>query len=171
MTRDQKVVAVGAGSGVAAMLLAMWALSTTLPVPADAATLDGRIAYALRWNAVAALPLFVMLVAVGNARFKSEAIDPTRGAESRTTLIDGRVADNTLQQFALFVAGTLGLAASLPAERMPVIGAAAIVFVTMRLLFWIGYRIDPLYRAFGFSSTLYMNLGLLLAALWYGVRQ
>lgn len=169
MTRDQKVVAVGAGSGVVAMLLAMRALTAVLPVPADAATLDGRIAYALRWNAVAALPLFVMLVAVGNARFKSEAIDPTRGAESRTTLIDGRVADNTLQQFALFVAGTLGLAASLPAEDLPVIGAAAIVFVTMRLLFWIGYRIDPLYRAFGFSSTLYLNLGLLIAAVWLAV--
>lgn len=171
MTRDQKVVAVGAGSGVVAMLLAMWGLSAVLPVPTGAASLDGRIAYALRWNAVAALPLFVMLVAVGNARFESEAIDPTRGAESRTMQIDARVADNTLQQFALFVAGTLGLAASLPGEYIPAIGAAAIVFVTMRLLFWIGYRIDPLYRAFGFSSTLYLNLGLLLAALWYGIRQ
>jgi hypothetical protein len=30
----------------------------------------------------------------------------------------------------------------------------------------IAYRIDPLYRAFGFSSTAYFNLGLLLAALW-----
>jgi len=169
MTRDQKIVAVGAGSGVLSMALAMWLLSALLPMPAGVETLDGRLAYALRWAALAALPLFVMLAAVGNARFKSEAIDPTRGAEDKAMVIDGRVADNTLQQFALFLTGSLGLAASLPPERMPVIGAAAIVFVACRILFWIGYRIHPLYRAFGFASTAYLNLGLLIAALWLAV--
>jgi hypothetical protein len=36
----------------------------------------------------------------------------------------------------------------------------------MRIAFWTGYRIKPVYRAFGFASTFYMNLGMLLAALW-----
>ena len=80
-----------------------------------------------------------------------------------------RVVDNTLQQFALFLAGSLALAASLSPERVTVIGAVAITFTVCRILFWIGYRIDPLYRAFGFSSTAYLNLALLLAALWYAV--
>ncbi|TFI57214.1 MAPEG family protein [Sphingomonas parva] len=166
MTRDQKIVATGAASGVAAMAVLLWLLSTWLPTPPGADALDRRIAYALRWQALAALPLFLMVVAVGNARFASDAIDPTAGAEDRAMIINGRVADNTLQQFALFVAGSLALAASIPPDYLQVIGAAAIVFVIMRLLFWIGYRIDPLYRAFGFSSTAYMNLGLLAAALW-----
>ena len=74
-----------------------------------------------------------------------------------------------MQQFALFAAGSLALAVSLSPERLPVIGAAAITFTVCRLLFWIGYRINPLYRAFGFSSTAYLNLGLLLAALWLAV--
>ncbi len=166
MTRDQKIVAVGAGSGIAAMALAMWGLSALLPAPAGAETLDGRLAYALRWMPLAVLPLFLMVAAIGNARFLGEAIDPTRGVEDRKTMIDGRVADNTLQQFALFAAGSLGLAASLPPERIMVVGAAAIVFAVCRILFWIGYRIHPLYRAFGFSSTAYLNLGLIVAALW-----
>ena len=72
MTREQKTVAVGAASGVAAMLLATWLLYTVLPAP----TAD-PIAYALRWLPVAALPLLAMIVAVGNARAMGPAIDPT----------------------------------------------------------------------------------------------
>ncbi len=167
MTRDQKIVATGAASGVAFMLLAMWVLTTkVLPAPNDIAAIGERVAYALRWLPLAALPLFLMLAAVGNARFLSEAIDPTLGKEDRKTLINGRVADNTLQQFVLFAAGSLGVAASVPATCLQVTGAAAIVFAFCRIAFWIGYRIHPLYRAFGFSSTAYLNLGLLVAALW-----
>ena len=45
-----------------------------------------------------------------------------------------------------------------------------ITFVIARLVFWFGYRIHPLYRAPGFSSTAYLNLGMLLASLWFGLR-
>ena len=168
MTREQRIVAVGASSGIVSMLLAVWLLSTVLPAPVDADSAAARIVHAAKWLALAALPLLAMVAAVGNARFASEAIDPTRGAEDKTMVVNGRVADNTLQQFALFVAGLLALAASLPAERATLIGAAAIWFVVARIAFWVGYRIDPLYRAFGFASTFYLNLGLLLAALWFG---
>ena len=81
-------------------------------------------------------------------------------------IVDGRVADNTTQQFLLFLAGSLALAAALPAERLTIVGAAAITFLIVRLAFWWGYRIHPLYRAFGFASTAYLNLGMLVAALW-----
>ena len=166
MTRDQKTVAAGAVAGIASMLLGLWLLTTLLPPPAGVETVADRLAYAARWLAFAALPLFAMVAAVGNARFASAAIDPTLGLEDPKTRINGRVADNTTQQLLLFAAGSLGLAASLPADWMGVIRAAAIVFVVFRIVFWIGYRIHPLYRAPGFSSTAYLNLGLLLAAVW-----
>jgi hypothetical protein len=169
MTREQKVVALGAASGIIFMVAAMVALSALLPIPLSASALEGRIAYALRWQALAALPLFLMIGAVGNARFKSTAIDPTRGGEDRKTMINGRVADNSTQQLLLFMAGSLALAASLAPHQMPVVGAAAIVFAFCRIAFWIGYRIDPLYRAFGFSSTAYLNGGLLIAAIWFAI--
>jgi len=170
MTRDQKIVAAGAGSGIASMLLLLWLLYGLVPPPADAEEAGDRIAYALRWNALAALPFFAMIVAVGNARFKSEAIDPTAGKESHAMIVDGRVAENTLQQLMLFLIGSLALAAAASGEEVRIVAAAAIVFVLMRTAFWIGYRIRPIYRAFGFSSTIYMNLGLLLGALWFSVR-
>lgn len=166
MTRDQKIVAAGAVTDIASMALALWLLSTQLPPPTGVESVADRLAYAARWLAFAALPLFAMVAAVGNARFLGEAIDPTRGAEDKAMIVNGRVADNTTQQLLLFAAGSLGLAASLPPAQMGVIRAAAIVFVAARLVFWIGYRIHPLYRAPGFSSTAYLNLGLLLAAVW-----
>jgi uncharacterized MAPEG superfamily protein len=166
MTRDQKIVAAGAASGIVSMAVAMWLLSTLLPAPAGMETLADRLAYAARWLAFAALPLFAMVAAVGNARFLGEAIDPTRGAEDKAMVVDGRVADNSTQQLLLFAAGLLGLAASLDPGSMGVVRAAAIIFVAARIVFWIGYRIHPLCRAPGFASTAYLTLGLLLGAVW-----
>jgi hypothetical protein len=170
MKRDQQLVSGGAASGVLAMASSMWGLSRALPVPAGLDTAGDRLAYALRWDAVAVLPFLAMILAIGNARALGPAIDPTLGAEDRAMLINGRVADNTLQQLAIFVVATLALAANLPAGQMPVIAAAAIVFTLARVVFWVGYRIHPLYRAPGFAATAYLNLGLLIAALWLGFR-
>jgi hypothetical protein len=169
LTADQKKVAVGAASGIISMSLAMWLLTAVLPHH-YAPTAGDRLAYAAGANACAAIVLFVMVAAVGNARFLSKAIDPMAHAESRRMIVDGRVADNTTQQFLIFCAATLGLAANISEDRLHVIAAAAIVFIIARIAFWIGYRIHPLYRAFGFASTAYLNLGLLLAAAWLAIR-
>jgi hypothetical protein len=168
MTKDQKTVAVGAVSGIIGMLLLVWLISTSmhpkvLDIPGN------RLAYAFEWSVVAVLPLFAMLVAVGNARFLSEAIDPTLGKESQKMVVDGRVADNTLQQFVCFLVAIAALSVSVPIEWISVIPAVAITFVICRLLFWIGYRIHPLYRAPGFASTAYMNLFMYIAVLWLGL--
>ena len=53
-----------------------------------------RLAYALEANAFAVLPLLIGIVAVGNSRFLSEAIDPTLHKEDRKTQIDGRVVED-----------------------------------------------------------------------------
>lgn len=166
MTKDQKIVATGALSGIVGMVLLVWGLSTIIVVPDLADTAADRIAYALPWAVVAILPYFVMVAAVGNARFLSEAIDPTLGKESQAMVVNGRVADNTLQQFVLFLVGMLGLAVTLPIDRLGIVAAAAVTFVVFRIVFWVGYRIKPVFRAPGFSSIAYMNLGMLLATLW-----
>jgi hypothetical protein len=165
MTKDQKTVAIGAASGIAAMVLLVWAIATHFPEPRVIDSNGDRLAYAFRWSVVAVLPLFVMLAAVGNARFLSEAIDPTLGRESERMVVDGRVADNTLQQFVCFLVGIVALSVTLPIERISYVPAIAITFVISRVIFWIGYRIHPLYRAPGFASTAYMNLFMYIAVI------
>lgn len=171
MNADQKIVAVGALSGVTAMLLSTWLLYTALPAPAGLQSSTDAILYALHWLPLAALPLLAMIVTVGNTRAMGPAIDPTLGNEDRATKINIRVANNTLEQFVLFAAGSLGLAASIDPAQVKVIGAAAIVFVAARIAFWIGYRIHPLYRAAGFASTAYLNICLIAAALYFAATK
>ena len=152
------------------MLLLVWGLSEIIPSPVVADTAADRLAYALHWAVLPALAFFAMIVAVGNARFASEAIDPTLGKETQKMIVDGRVADNTTQQFLLFLVGILALSVSLPVARISIVAAISITFVMMRLAFWIGYRIKPVHRAFGFASTAYLNLGMLVASLWLWPR-
>ena len=70
----------------------------------------------------------------------------------------------------LFVIGTLALSVSLPPGQMRVIAAVTIVFIVARFAFWIGYRIHPLYRAFGMAATMYLNIGILAWAGWNILR-
>jgi hypothetical protein len=166
MNSDQRVVAIGASSGIAAMLLSVWLLTGVLPPPAIVDQLAERLTYGLRANLVAVLPLFVMVITIANGRFASDAIDPTRGAETRIQEINGRVLENTLQQSFLFAIASLTASTLLPIGKLQVVWACAIWFVIARSAFWIGYRKHPLYRAPGMSGTAYMNLGLVLYCLY-----
>jgi hypothetical protein len=148
------------------MALSVWLLTQALPAPSIADAPGERLAYALRANVVALVPFFVMIIAVGNARFLSDAIDPTRNAEHPSMQIDGRVADNTLQQNFVFAVASLALSTVVPIGYLQVVWACTIVYVVARTAFWIGYRINPLYRAPGMSATAYMNLGMILYVLY-----
>jgi hypothetical protein len=166
MNREQKIVATGALSGAArdaaVDLAALHPPACTALGPQPV----GRRALRAALVAAHALPLLAMIGAVGNARAMGPAIDPTLGNEDQAMRINIRVAGNTLEQCVLFAAGSLGLSASIDPAHVRVVGAAAIVFVAARIAFWIGYRIDPLYRAAGFAGTAYLNFGLIGAALY-----
>ena len=170
MTSDQKIVAIGAGSGVALMLAAVCVLTIVMPVPGIGEDVGARLAYALGANVFALIPFFIMLMMVGNERFFSDAIDPTRHAEGRVMEINGRVADNTLQQNFVFAVATLALSTIVPSQYLQVVWACAIWFVIARFVFWVGYRIYPLYRAPGMAGTAYMNLGIIIYVLYYLIR-
>jgi len=166
MTRDQKIVGIGAASGVTAMIAAMAGIYQFWPSSPSLVDISSRLAYVLQANAFAVIPLLTAIMAVGNNRFLSEAIDPTLQKEDAATQINGRVVENTLQQFVLFLVATTALSVNLTTAQMRIIPAAVIVFVAARLAFWVGYRIHPLYRAFGMAATAYLNIGLLAFALW-----
>jgi hypothetical protein len=170
MTKDQKTVAVGAASGILSMITGVTFIYSLWPANPALTELSSRLAYTLQAAAFAVLPLVFGIIAVGNGRFLSEAIDPTLHKESAAMEVNGRVLDNTLQQFLIYLVGTLALSTVLTADQMRVIPATAIVFVVARIAFWIGYRIHPLYRAFGFAATIYLNVGILGFAFWTMLR-
>ena len=165
MRKEQNVVAVGAATGVISMIVGVFAIYRAWPASAGLTAAADRVVYTLQWEAIAALPLLVAVIAVGNNRFLSESIDPTLNKEDLATQINGRVVENTLQQLVLFVLGTLALSVGLAPEQMGIIPAAVIVFVLARIAFWIGYRVHPLYRAFGMAATGYLNVGLIAFAI------
>jgi uncharacterized MAPEG superfamily protein len=167
MNQSQKIVGIGAASGVTLMVLGVWGLTGLLSPPSIADAMGERVAYAVQANVVALVPLFVMLMTVGNARFFSDAIDPTRGAETPAMQIDARVAGNTFEQTFGFAIASLALSTVVPMNHLQAVWACAIVFVVARAVFWIGYRINPLYRAPGFSSTAYLNLGMIGYVLYH----
>lgn len=166
MNPSQKKVAVGALSGIVTMAVFVYALYSVLGDVTGVATLPERLAFTLRMNVVAVIPLFIMLIAVGNGRFLSDAIDPTKHLETKSIEINGRVADNTFQQNFVFLVGTLALSTFLTESSMKLIPALVAVFILARIVFWVGYLIEPLYRAPGMAATSYMNLGILLAVLY-----
>jgi hypothetical protein len=166
MTRDQKTVAIGAASGVTVMIAAVAIIYQLWPIYLGYTEISSRLAFTLQANAFAILPLLAGIVTVGNDRFLSEAIDPTLRKEDAATQINGRVVENTLQQFVLFLTATMALSVNLTSTQMRIIPSAVIVFIVARTAFWVGYRIHPLYRAFGMAATAYLNIGLLAFALW-----
>lgn len=170
MTKDQKTVAVGAVTGIVTMIALLVVLSNVIEGLSVDATAGERLAYAVKWIALGALPLVFAIGSVGNARFSSEAIDPTAGKEGPAMIVNCRVVDNTVQQFLLFGVASLAVAAGARGDQLSIVAAAAITFVIARLTFWIGYRIRPLYRAAGFSSTFYLNLILFGYAIWAAWR-
>jgi hypothetical protein len=163
---EQKIVAIGAAGGILAMIIAVWLLTRALPAPRIPDEPGARLAYALKANVFALVPFFIMLIVIGNKRFLSDAIDPTRNAESAAMSIDGRVADNTLQQQLVFAVASLALSTIVPLGYLQLVWACAIWFVVARCLFWLGYRLHPLYRAPGMSGTAYLNLFIILYVLY-----
>lgn len=166
MKYEQKIVGAGAAIGILSMIAGVWGISMVVPDATIMDTTANRLAYALAANMLAIVPFFIMMVNVGNRRFLSESIDPTRHAENHSMEIDGRVTDNTLQQTFVFLVASLSLSLSLPFTHLHFVWAAAIWFVIARTVFWIGYRMHPLLRAPGMSATAYLNLAIILYVLY-----
>jgi hypothetical protein len=152
--------AIGASFLVAAAL--WYLLLRVLPAPAGvgaAETAAGCIAIA------ALLALLPGIEAIAHERFVTPAVNPLAGVETPRLRVNFRYLSNTVEQFLVFSAGLLALAAYWP-PRLLII--ATIVWVLARWAFWIGYHKDPLWRAIGAPGMLQSLLLLLYAAYRFG---
>ena len=135
-------------------------------LPQPSPILPADLAFTLKANAFWANQIMlVRIITISNNRFLSEAIDPTLHKE------DAPVSGSTGRSARRHAAAIRALPGGHPRperragtrpEQTKVIAAAAIVF------FWSsgtlrsgsGSGIHPLYRAFGISSTIYLNVGI-----------
>ena len=125
-------------------------------------TAESRLIFTLRCQIFPVLMLFAGIVAVGNGRFSSPAINPLANAESEAMRINLRYLSNTLEQFVLFFADSLILSTFLDTYSIKLIPILATLFVFGRIAFWIGYLKDPIERAFGLGVTLYPTIAILI---------
>ena len=111
---------------------------------------------------IAALALFAGIARVAALRFFENEIDGTAAPRSRALEVHRTYIQNTLEQFVLLLAAHLAFAASEPAERLPLLPLLVTLFLIGRATFWIGYLHSPPARAFGFATTFYPTLTLLI---------
>jgi len=157
----QRVVIRGVVGGVVATVGMAVALHAWLPPIAGMEQPVDRLVLALRCNVFVALVLWAGIHAIARSRIRSESIDPLAGKETRAMRVHANYVDNTMQQGSLFVITTAALSTFLDGETIRVIPIATGVFVVGRVLFWVGYLRDPLWRAPGMAMTLVTVVGML----------
>jgi hypothetical protein len=167
MVKKQLAVVLGAGAAVALLLLA-WSRLGSLPLPLpDGDDTASRLAFAGHWLLLPGLALFFGIALVANQRFfVADAID---GGPSQSKLIAValRYNTNTLEQTVLAAIAWIGLALALPHVQLKLIPAMAISFLIGRALFFIGYLIAPVGRAFGLGLTAYPTFA---AIVWLALQ-
>lgn len=166
MLRKQFAVVLGAGAAVALLVLA-WSRLADLPLPLPGGDdTAARLAFVAHWLLLPGLCLFLGVAVVAKRRFfVADAID---GGESKSRLIEiaRRYNLNTLEQTVLAAIAWLGLALALPHAQLRLIPVMAISFLIGRVLFFAGYLIAPVGRAFGLGLTAYPSYAALIWLAW-----
>jgi hypothetical protein len=153
-----------AGIAVAALVfpLLWWGLFEQLPQP------PARNPYitAVGCCAVAALLALVPGVeAIAHERLFTAAIDPLAGVETHRMRVNFRYLSNTVEQFIVFGAGLLALAAYASPRTLIIV---TIVWVLARWAFWAGYHKSSLLRGLGAPGMLQSMIVLLYVAYRFG---
>jgi uncharacterized membrane protein YecN with MAPEG domain len=154
----------GSGIGLGGAF-AIWELLrgiiTTDPT-ADAATRLGLACAALLPTVCVLLLMVVMQMGL---RVVTRAIDPLAGRDGRLLQVNQRALANTVEQLTAFAPALLAVSAHAPADWMPSVVAAGLVFGLARLAFWGGYLVGPLGRSPGMAATYAINVATLVTAI------
>ena len=130
----------------------MIAVYFPLPKPRLPTLLD-RVVFTLRWLIVSLFTVVAGIISVGNTRYSTSAINPLDPSGKKYVEIRSRYLQNTVEQFLVHSFSLVVLATYLSEENMNFIPLLVAVFSIGRLLFAVGYSIDPLRRGFGFAVT------------------
>ncbi len=163
---DNRVIKNGLVWGVLFTLVILAGFFLIIPRMDDDPGIAGRLRLAVECSIFPGILFFLMILGVGAQRYGNPAEDPTRVlANSEGMKVDLRVLSNTHEQLVLFVINTLGLSVLLPFGYLSLLPAYSALFVAGRIIYWVGYRRDVLWRGPGFAMSIVpATLGLLYCA-------
>ena len=116
-------------------------------------TLLDRVVFTLRCLVVSLLAITCGIIAVGNKRYGTSAINPLEPSGKKFTEQRQMYLQNTVEQFLLHSFSVIALSTYLSEEKMHWIPLLVALFVIGRAVFFVGYSIDPLKRGVGFILT------------------
>ena len=131
-----------------------------------------KVIYTLKWQSLSVLMLLFGIERVGNKRASTSAVDPLHGKGEHLLQVEARYLQNTLEQLILSLTGQLILSAYVSAAFLTrIIPTLVILFVIGRIVFFVGYKMDPLKRALGFPMTFFpsviVHMYCLFCFFWY----
>ena len=165
LTDKQRGVLKGMTIGAATSLIVIIAAILLGPaLLSPEASAGERLAFALKADAFLALWLGVSIGLLARHRFFTPADIDGGGLSqgSETAKVLQATLQNTLEQTVLAVLVHLAWATLMPVSWMAAIPAAAILFLSGRVLFIRGYRGGAPSRAVGFALTFYPSVLMLV---------
>ncbi len=141
-------------------------------VPVDW-TLGDRIALVIKNAVIAAAPAVLAICIVAAQRLDPSMFVGRVPKPNSPVDINNRFILNTVEQFILYFIGNAGLALYCPPEEARTLIILTTLFVTGRVLFWVGYHYNPYVRAFGFGLTFYPTVAVylwLILFMVFGIR-
>lgn len=132
-------------------------------------TLGDRIALVIKNAVIAVVPAVLAICIVAAQRLDPSMFVGRVPKPNSPVDINNRFILNTVEQFILYFIGNAGLALYCPPEEARTLIILTTLFVTGRILFWIGYHYNPYVRAFGFGLTFYPTVAVYLWLILYMV--
>jgi len=117
-----------------------------------------RLALLLKCSVVTTFPFIAAIIVVAAQRLNPRYLDDrhVKGVKPGSVLdINGRVAQNSLEQFVLYFVGLGAMALYLTPKDAQTVPILASLFFIGRVLYWWGYHHNTYVRAFGFGLTFY----------------
>lgn len=150
-----KTVKLGIAISVVITLVLTIGLFAIIPTITQELPLIERVKLGIVCLVFPAVFFLVVITRIGFQRFGNPSEDPTKVvANSEGMEIDLRVLSNTHEQIMIFSINVLALAVLLPYQYLSLLPIYSGLFVTGRIIFWVAYRHNVLWRAPGFAMSM-----------------
>jgi len=158
-TLGEKLTVIGLGFPTLALAIGIcfyW-LPSILHADEFDVGLVSRLVFGMKCCGVSSLCLVVGIQVVANQRLSSRQINPLGNAEpSYRFQVNSRYVSNTTEQLLLMCIGTMA-ACAYESISLNLVFIMNMMFIIGRVMFWIGYHIEPTKRAAGMSLTFFAS--------------